>query len=129
LVDSALNLASQVAIRGVEGEEVAGIARLQDALSALHTTANAITGIDDPSQDERDDARFQISADLTDVVDTCLLVGGPLAASATKMSWDDAANARLNTLRTRIRQKLEVQAGQAFATYQDAANWVWAEDD
>jgi len=131
LVDSALNLASLVVSRGVEAEEVAGIARLQDALSALHTTANTITGIDDLSQDERNDARFQIADDLTDVLDTCLLVGGPLAASATKTSWEAAAGARLDTLRDRIRHHLEVQAGQAFATYQDATNWAWAmrEDD
>jgi len=53
-------------------------------------------------------------------VDTCLLVGGPFAASATKISWEAAARARLNTLRARIRHQLEVQAGQSFATYQDA---------
>lgn len=129
LADSALHLAGLVVSRGVEAEEVADIARLQDALSALHSTANIITGVGDHSEDERHDAHFAINRDLMGIIDICLSVGGPLAAGATKTSWEAAESGRLDTLKDRVRRQLEVQAGQDFVTYEDAAIWASREDN
>ena len=128
LLDSALILGLSLVNRGIEPLFIASVARLQYVLGELHRQTELI--LNPLSQgkhnimDEMNDARMSLPETRADVLNVCFLVGGQLAATASKISSVDASRRWLDDTYIHVKHYLEERAGRKFSDFDEAASWA-----